>query len=68
MSASESPREVVAQVLDYASWVVGLTTPDLHRIAERYLQFLKTGKTLREAFRETFDQPLPERLNSSHRC
>lgn len=56
-----TPRDVVAQILDYASWVANLNTRDVHNIAQQ-----KTGKPLGGAFQERFDIPLPETLNSSH--
>lgn len=61
LKKDRTPREVVAQVLDYASWVSTLTTLEIHDLAERYLQ-----KRLVAAFRERFDAPIPERLNASH--
>ncbi len=56
-----TPRDVIAQVLDYGSWVRGLSTPDVHKIARAYL-----GKPLSEAFHERFAQAIPETLNASH--
>ncbi|MGA2345741.1 MAG: endonuclease NucS domain-containing protein, partial [Candidatus Sulfotelmatobacter sp.] len=56
-----TPRDVVAQILDYASWVASLNTRDVHNIAQQ-----KIGKPLGNAFQERFDTTLPETLNSSH--
>ena len=56
-----TPREVVAQVLDYASWVSGLTTKHIHDIA---LQKLK--RPLGDAFKQHFEESLPENLNGNH--
>lgn len=56
-----TPRDVVAQTLDYASWVHNLTTRRVHEIA-----LSRLGKRLEEAFRERFDSPLPETLNGNH--
>jgi hypothetical protein len=56
-----TPRDVIAQILDYASWVTNLTPRDVHTIA---LQ--KVGKSLETAFQERFDMSLPETLNSTH--
>lgn len=61
LKRDRTPRDVIAQVLDYASWVAELTTHDVHKIAEERL-----GKSLRDAFREQFDNSLPEKLNASH--
>lgn len=61
LKRDRTPREVVAQVLDYASWVAGLTTKRVHEIAME-----KLGKRLESAFSERFDAPLPETLNGGH--
>src|SRR6266436_2957895 len=44
------PREVIAQALDYASWIVTLSTREVHEIAVKHLK-----KDLEVAFRERFD-------------
>jgi hypothetical protein len=61
MKRDRTPREVIAQTLDYGSWVKGLTTPRVHSIGNTYLK-----KPLSEAFHQRFDQNIPETLNSSH--
>lgn len=61
LKKDRTPREIVAQVLDYASWVGTLTTPEVSARAEAYL-----GQRLVTAFRERFDSAVPETLNSSH--
>ena len=61
LKKDRTPREIVAQVLDYASWVRTLTTPEVYERAEKYLD-----KRLATAFREKFGEPIPERLNSTH--
>ena len=61
LKKDRTPREIVAQVLDYASWVRTLTTPQVHDRAEDFL-----GKRLATAFRERFDASIPESLNSNH--
>jgi hypothetical protein len=61
LKKDRTPREIVAQVLDYASWVKSLTTPEIYSRAEAYL-----GQRLVTAFRERFDAPIPETLNSTH--
>ncbi len=61
MKRDRTPRDVIAQTLDYGSWVKGLTTPRIHGIAHTFLE-----RPLSEAFREKFDQNIPETLNSSH--
>jgi hypothetical protein len=61
MKRDRTPREVIAQTLDYGSWIKGLTTPRIHSIANAYLK-----RPLSEAFLRRFDQNIPETLNSSH--
>lgn len=58
-----TPREIVAQALDYASWVEGLTAD---RIAQIYQRF-SNGGGLSEAFKQRFGTVLDENtLNESH--
>lgn len=61
LKKDRTPREIVAQVLDYASWVRTLTTPQIYDLAERYV-----GVRLTTAYQEHFDERIPEQLNSSH--
>lgn len=63
LKRGRTPREVVAQALDYASWAEHLHADDIARI---YTRFAK-GRSLDEAFAQRFGQPLdPELLNQSH--
>lgn len=57
-----TPRDVVAQTLDYASWVRRLTGP---RLMELYRQI--TGRDLAADFLDQYEEPLPETLNGSHK-
>ena len=58
-----TPREVVAQSLDYASWVSTLTT---EQIAAMYLRFAP-GRNLADDLRARFSESLDETsLNQSH--
>ena len=63
LKRDRTPRDIVAQVLDYASWVRGLTTKQVYEIAHK-----KLGKPLDSLFGETFGDGVepPENLNSSH--
>jgi len=61
LKKDKTPRDVVAQVLDYASWIRKLTTRDIYDIADKYL-----GKPLNEVFQNHFDSPIPENINSNH--
>lgn len=58
-----TPREVVAQALDYASWVEKLQAEDIAAIYSRFAQ----GKRLAEEFQKRFGHSLDEdALNQSH--
>jgi len=61
LKRSKTPRDVVAQTLDYASWVSGLTTKRIHEIA-----MSKSGERLELSFKKKFNTPLPETLNGTH--
>lgn len=58
-----TPREVVAQALDYASWVEHLLPEDIARIYDRFAR----GRSLASDFRDRFGYELDEdALNQSH--
>jgi len=61
LKKDRTPREIVAQVLDYASWVRTLSTPEIYKWAENYLK-----TRLATAFREKFGEAIPDPLNASH--
>lgn len=61
LKRNRTPREVVAQVLDYGSWVQGLSHSE---IAERYADF-NGGKEFEKGFAEVFGASPPEELNES---
>lgn len=56
-----TPRDVVAQLLDYGSWVSGLGYDDIKRIFNA-----RSDDSLDESFDAKFGQPLPDELNSEH--
>ncbi|AFL90551.1 putative nuclease of the RecB family [Terriglobus roseus DSM 18391] len=57
----QTPRETIAQLLDYGSWVAALSTKQVHELA-----ITKLGRPLAQAFMERFDSDLPEKLNTTH--
>lgn len=63
LKRDRTPRDIVAQVLDYASWVEKLGHDEIKAIAK---VFLKTT-TLEEVFRSKFRTELPDVLNERHR-
>lgn len=61
LKRDRTPRDVVAQVLDYGSWAKDLTAERIDEICNEY-----TKKSLSRAFQDRFGSDLPETLNSSH--
>jgi len=63
LKRDRTPREVVAQSLDYASWVEKIGADDIAAIYGRFAP----GRSLAEECRQRFGQPLDEEsLNQSH--
>ncbi|WP_153730415.1 PDDEXK family nuclease [Sporosarcina obsidiansis] len=62
LKKQQTPREVVAQTIDYASWVQALSYKELIDLYEE-----KNQDSLEEAFEGKFGVSLPEELNNSHR-
>ncbi len=63
LKRDRTPREIVAQALDYASWVHGLKAEQIVQIFSRFTQ----GGSLEAAFRQRFGTVLDEdTLNKSH--
>lgn len=61
LKRASSARDIVAQVLDYASWVCKLQTNQVHEIAQEY-----RGRSLADFYREKFGKAPPETLNATH--
>lgn len=68
LKRNKTPREVVAQALDYASWVKSLGTSAIADIFEEFSdKRLSQSTSLDQAFFEKFGSKLEEEdLNSSH--
>ena len=64
LKRDKTPREITAQLLDYASWVKELSHEKITEIADDYLS--EKG-SLDKAFKEKFNTEIPEILNESHR-
>lgn len=63
LKRNRTPREIVAQALDYASWVEKLTAERVSQIYQRF----SGGGSLDEAFKRRFGMALDEEtLNESH--
>jgi hypothetical protein len=65
LKRDRTPREVVAQVLDYGSWARGLSAESLARIFESGP--FAADRTFHTAFADRFDASPPETINESHR-
>ena len=63
LKRDKTPRDVVAQVLDYASWVQNLSRESIEEMANAFFK----DKTLEQAYQEKFQNDLPEVVNEGHR-
>ncbi|WP_226678274.1 PDDEXK family nuclease [Mesobacillus jeotgali] len=61
LKKDKTPRDVVAQALDYASWVKDLTYKEIDAFATKYL-----NSSLRDAFSNRYGVDIPEEINKSH--
>lgn len=59
LKKNKTPREIVAQLLDYASWVKTLSYEDIAEIYEDK----NHGKELEQGFAEAFDDSPPDEIN-----
>jgi hypothetical protein len=69
LKRDRTPREVVAQALDYATWVEKLQAEDIAAIYRRFSRSTTepNGRSLGDDFRSRFKQPLDEdSLNHTH--
>lgn len=64
LKRDKTPRDITAQILDYASWVKDLSN---ERISEIANQYLGANGPLEDAFKNKFGYELPEVLNESHK-
>ncbi len=61
LKRDKTPRDVIAQALDYASWVKDLSYAEIETISQRFY-----SKPLPEAFRDYFGYSLPKTINTNH--
>lgn len=64
LKRDKTPREITAQVLDYASWVKDLSNERVTEIANHYY---KNDITIEEVYRNKFGKDYPEVINDSHK-
>ena len=64
LKKGRTPRDIIAQILDYAAWADDLSEPEIREIAEAYFETRERfqGKTFDDAFREAFDIPETDEL------
>jgi hypothetical protein len=62
LKRDRTPRDVVAQTLDYGSWIGSLTHDEVLEIFETY----RPGEAFEAAFSERFGVSPPEELNAEH--
>lgn len=63
LKRDKTPRDVVAQALDYASWVNDLSQEEIISIANNYFE---KPQSLEKAFQDKFKTELPEMINEEH--
>ncbi|PGO81696.1 hypothetical protein CN980_01080 [Bacillus cereus] len=61
LKKGRTPRDVIAQALDYATWVKELSYSEILQITKNYL-----NKPLQEVFYNQFESSLPDELNKLH--
>jgi hypothetical protein len=61
LKRDRTPRDVVAQILDYTAWISEISAERISEVAREYLR-----KNLEDAFREKFNSELPD-LNLSQK-
>src|SRR5689334_10856983 len=63
LKRDKTPREVVAQALDYGLWVKRLSYDQIAGISTAYM----SGKRLEEAFFERYGAAIPDAINQEHK-
>ena len=58
LKRGKTPRDVVAQLLEYAAWAKELSDEQIREIAEAYFQTIKKETTLQDAFSEMFENEM----------
>ncbi len=62
-----TPRDVVAQIIDYASWVKELSPDRVGTISADYFRKKGRSEDLETAYRNKFGEDLPDNINESQR-
>lgn len=64
LKKGRTPRDMIGQALEYASWVSSLGYEEIVELATRK-QF-SSESAFRQAFKQKFDSELPESINQAH--
>ncbi|MEA1980386.1 MAG: endonuclease NucS [candidate division Zixibacteria bacterium] len=64
LKRDKTPRDITAQLLDYASWVKDLSNKEISEIAHDYL---KNNGPIENAYKDKFGDDIPEVLNENHK-
>lgn len=63
LKKGRTPREVIAQLLEYAAWANDLSDEKIHEIATSYFKIINSEKEIEELFLETFEMDEIPSLN-----
>ncbi len=63
LKRDRTPRDVVSQILDYASWIQDLAIDDVRDVFRQYNPNIE----LEQKYSEEFETEFPEALNENHR-
>jgi hypothetical protein len=66
LKRDKTDREVVSQVLDYASWVEELDYAQIATLFSKYAEKNHRTQSLEDAFKSFFGVSIPEEVNGSH--
>lgn len=66
LKRDKTPRDIVAQTLDYASWVCRLSFSEVEQRATSYLQSRGIHQSFADVFFDRFGEELPEEWNGRH--
>jgi hypothetical protein len=67
LKRDQTPRDVVAQTLDYTSWASALGHADLTEVYSHYaVKYQLPEVSLEAAFEDAFGVPLPDQVNATH--
>jgi len=55
LKKGRTPREVIAQLLEYAAWANDLSDEKIHDIADNYINSINSDKKMESLFLETFE-------------